>query len=95
MTNQPKDPGAYKCPSCGMGTWVTDSRPSGEGIRRRRKCFGEVQHRFTTMEVSMGVFKEIDVEAARIAVVDSLNDFIAKYNALNRSLKHRLRKDVG
>ena len=39
------------CPKCGSTqTGVTDSRPSGEGRRRRYECF-DCKYRFTTKEI--------------------------------------------
>lgn len=37
------------CPECGGETSVTDSRPSGANVRRRRRCDND--HRFTTIEL--------------------------------------------
>lgn len=40
---------SLRCPLCGSGTNVLDSRPTSDGIRRRRAC-DKCQHRFTTYE---------------------------------------------
>ncbi len=37
-----------KCPTCGKGSDVIDSRQTLAGVRRRRECLNE--HRFTTIE---------------------------------------------
>ena len=48
-----------KCESCkNEQTEVIDSRPSGETIRRRRRCVG-CGHRFTTREVSAKFVEEV------------------------------------
>lgn len=76
----------YKCPACGGGTGVTDSRKSGAGIRRRRKCY-TCGHRLTTMEVSADLFRELDVDEARKDVLEKINMMIESFNRLNRSIK--------
>lgn len=49
-TLDPNREGGYRCPACGGPMAVIDSRPSPEGIRRRRMCHcGE---RITTYETS-------------------------------------------
>ncbi len=40
---------SFPCPHCGGNTAVGDSRPSHNGIRRRRYC--KCGHRFTSYEV--------------------------------------------
>lgn len=39
------------CPACGGDTQVVDSRPSGQGIRRRRRCIA-CGERVTTHELT-------------------------------------------
>lgn len=48
--------GGVRCPMCGGGTSVTDSRPveGGKMIRRRRQCM-ECQHRITTFERALSM----------------------------------------
>jgi transcriptional regulator NrdR family protein len=49
------------CLACGGGTSiVTDSRPSGGFIRRRRKCTA-CGHHWTTMEVPMELISALPV----------------------------------
>lgn len=44
-----------KCPGCSSSnTAVTDSRPTVDGVRRRRKCL-DCYQRFTTAEVVVGM----------------------------------------
>lgn len=38
------------CPKCSEETNVTDSRPTGYGVRRRRKCV-KCGHRISTVEI--------------------------------------------
>lgn len=40
------------CPKCSEETNVTDSRPAGYGVRRRRKCV-KCGYRMTTVEVAI------------------------------------------
>ena len=50
------------CPECGHAeSNVTDSRPSGATMRRRRRCCA-CAHRFTTYELS---HQELEAEAKR------------------------------
>ena len=44
-----KGAGGFKCPKCDQQALVVDSRPSDDGVRRRRHC-GRCGHRFTTYE---------------------------------------------
>lgn len=76
----------FKCPACGGGTGVTDSRPNGDGIRRRRKCY-VCSHRFTTMEIPHDLAALLDVEAQRKQAVEDLNMMIASFNRLSRAIK--------
>ena len=40
--------GSFKCPKCSRPSMILDSRPSGNGQRRRRVC--AKGHRFTSFE---------------------------------------------
>jgi len=64
---------ALACPTCGAtsGNHVTDSRVSGHGIRRRRKC-GECGSRFTTYEVVAKAMPKIDLIRAFARAEDEL-----------------------
>lgn len=77
---------AFKCPKCQGGTGVTDSRPSGEAIRRRRKCY-QCGHRMTTMEIPHDLFHDLNVEGLRKQVVEDINTFVGSYGRLNRAIK--------
>lgn len=76
----------FKCPICQGGTGVTDSRPSGEAIRRRRKCYS-CGHRLTTMEIPHDLFHDLNVEGLRLQVVADMNTMIESYGRLNRAIK--------
>lgn len=76
----------FKCPKCQGGTGVTDSRPSGDAIRRRRKCYS-CGHRMTTMEIPHELFHDLDVEGLRKQVVEDMNVMIASFARLNRAIK--------
>ncbi len=49
----PHDRGIF-CPKCGAGTYVYDSRPIADGIRRRRLC-SKCQFVFVTWEIMCSV----------------------------------------
>lgn len=76
----------FKCPACGGGTCVTDSRPSGDVIRRRRKCYA-CGHRMTTMEIPHEIFADLDIEALRQQTIADINTFVASFGRLNRAIK--------
>jgi ribosomal protein S27AE len=76
----------FKCPQCGGGTGVTDSRPSGDAIRRRRKCY-QCGHRLTTMEIPYDLFHDLNVEGLRQQVITDMNVMIASFGRLNRAIK--------
>lgn len=68
------------CPHCdGRLSGVTDSRPEGKAIKRRRKCF-VCEGRFTTFEVSLeqyNVLKSIDLDQMRtsaLIVIEALDN---------------------
>lgn len=49
--------GLEQCPKCGArGTMVYDSRPTGVGRIRRRKCL-KCPHRFTTYEINARTYR--------------------------------------
>lgn len=48
-----------KCPKCHLGTAVVDSRPTGETIRRRRRCI-TCDYRFSTFEVPVEEVQDLD-----------------------------------
>jgi transcriptional regulator NrdR family protein len=68
----------FLCPSCGGVSYVTDSRQTSSGVRRRRRC--EAGHRFTTNE-------RIDVGNAPVIAEDDLRDVRV---VLNRALRRAL-----
>lgn len=69
-----KSPGSsFPCPSCGGGSSVKDSRPSGGGIRRRRVCLS-CSHRWSTWETVMASFdlsQSVRALVTAIAVAES------------------------
>lgn len=83
----PQPPGLnYKCPACGEGTGVVDSRPNEHGIRRRRKCYS-CAHKITTIEIPYQDFRDLDLEELRHQVVEDMNRMVASYGKLNRAIK--------
>ncbi len=76
----------FKCPKCQGGTGVTDTRPSGEAIRRRRKCY-QCGFRLTTMEIPHELFHDLNVEGLRQQVITDMNVMIASFGRLNRAIK--------
>ena len=44
------------CPKCGGMTFVTDSRPNVDSIKRRRMC-EDCKNRFTTVEIDLDMYK--------------------------------------
>lgn len=68
--------------ACGAGTRVIDSRPTKQGIRRRRVCLTGNAHRFTTWERA-----ESDDPPPVVAIEDlaevriSLNRILARKRA--------------
>ncbi len=62
------DGNGIACPRCGsLDSEVTDSRPSGDGRRRRREC-GLCSRRFSTMELRSDDLYEL------FAALDALSD---------------------
>ncbi len=70
-----------KCSQCGAESWVTDSRTTGEYIRRRYRCDGPEHHRFTTREYELDVLVQPrpdivfeEVEQVRAALTSALKE---------------------
>lgn len=53
-----------ECPTCGVETIVTDSRPRTWGIWRRREC-PKCKARFTSAEIDYEAFMVMDKKAER------------------------------
>lgn len=63
----PKSGGAgARCPRCGAGTAVINSRPASGTIKRRRGCF-KCHLRFTTFEIVADTFEEVSDRRAAVA----------------------------
>lgn len=45
------------CPKCGGATFVKDSRPDEDTIRRRREC-AECKYRFSTVEIDIDYYEK-------------------------------------
>ena len=78
-----------KCPRCkAYGLSITDSRPDGETIRRRRRCLN-CGYRFTTYEISNEDYrnlkdKEKDNEALIADMLSYLDEFFKKVSERNK-----------
>ena len=74
-----------QCPRCkAYGLSITDSRPDGKTIRRRRKCLN-CGYRFTTYEISAEDYTKVkDNEALVTDVVSYLDEFFKKVNERNK-----------
>jgi len=59
------------CPLCGRTTSVTETRPAGGGLRRRRKCTDiSCAGRVTTVEVTVDQFQRAaDLAEGRAVIV--------------------------
>ena len=69
-----------KCPTCGKGTDVIDSRIRGPVVRRRRQCLNE--HRFATTEI-VGAIDPRAIEAALSKLASTINPHAAGYLRLH------------
>lgn len=63
------------CPNCGGETYVTDSRPNDDSVRRRRECV-EYKNRFSTVEIDTDYYTTLKPPNKR-AVQKALQDTYA------------------
>lgn len=63
------------CPKCGFdGSMVVDTRPVGDGIRRRREC-SKCLGRYTTYEFTDDMVKRIKDRAVKIGLEEGRNQY--------------------
>ena len=56
------------CPQCNAQSWVVDTRNHGEYIRRRYRCDGSEEHRFTTREILLAELPKPEIVREEIQV---------------------------
>jgi hypothetical protein len=83
------------CIQCGSDTKVTDSRPSKDGIRRRREC-KKCNHRFTTREY---IIKDAEESESNTDLSATINGSVISLEAANRgcacsTCREKIKKDV-
>ncbi len=83
---------SFPCPHCGGNTAVGDSRPSHNGIRRRRYC--KCGHRLTTYEVEAEHFPQNYTEyltniAIKVAMMEvNLSELFKVITAATMAFNH-------
>jgi hypothetical protein len=83
------------CIWCGSDTKVTDSRPSKDGIRRRREC-KKCGCRFTTREYVIKDVEDSDTESGLSATIDGsiISIETAKRGYSCSTCGEKIRRDV-
>lgn len=78
----------FACVSCSQHTTkVMDSRPTAEGYTRRRHACQACNHRFTTIEVPLELWKNTDLREEATSAREALAVLVEKFNSLNRVVK--------
>lgn len=82
----------YPCPECGAKTRVTDSRDAASGIRRRRVCTGQGEHRFTTYELTEEQLGALTDVSMLQKVSEILLKAVMEINAMRRRARFKALK---
>ncbi len=85
----------FRCTSCSQHTTrVTDSRPTSDGLVRRRHSCAACNVRFTTLEVPAEWWEGHDHTALSIALRDTLTEAVKRFNLLHRAIKEVAKRDA-
>lgn len=82
----------YPCPECGAKTRVNDSRDAASGIRHRRVCTGQGEHRFTTYELTEDQLRALTDVPMLQKVSEILLKAVMEINSMRRRARFKVVK---
>lgn len=93
LKKKPGAGGSFRCPNClNERSEVLDSRPTVEGLVRRRRYCQSCTKRFSTVEVPLEWMESLEFVPLLDAASAAFNNAVEKFNHLRRALKDNVKR---